>query len=86
MGERQQVLQLWLRVVALDAPVVAWAFYDGSDGARPLPAGEPPYATGVGALRDGWMLLQAPGAVHIESTNGELPAEFVFERRVVLPD
>jgi hypothetical protein len=32
------------------------------------------------------MLLQSPGPIHVESTNGELPAEFVFERRIVLPD
>ena len=48
--------------------------------------GEVPYATGVDALRDGWMLLQsaqlippAPGTEHL---NAYLDYEFVFERRV----
>ncbi len=46
----------------------------------------PPYANGVAALRDGWMLLQSsqltaptPGNEHL---NDYLDYEFVFERRV----
>lgn len=84
MAERQQVLHLWLRAAALDTAVVAWSFYDGAAGARPLPDADPPYATGVDALSDGWMVLQTPGPIGIDSTNGELPAEFVFERRIDL--
>ncbi len=61
-GERQQVLHLWLGAAALDTTVSGWAFYDGTDGTGPLlPESTPPYANGVDALRDGWMLLQAPG-------------------------
>ncbi len=84
MTERQQILQLWLKVAALDAPVAAWAFYDGTDGAQQLPGDDPPYPTGVATIRDGWMLLQTPGPIGPDSTNGELDAEFVFERRVTL--
>lgn len=82
MTQRQQILHLWLQVAALDARVAGWAFYDGTDGAQPLPDREPPYATGVAALRDGWMLLQAPGPIGPDDTNGALTAEFVFERRI----
>lgn len=84
MTERQQILQLWLKVAALDASVSAWSFYDGTDGALPLPDEDPPYPTGVAALRDGWMLLQAPGPIGPDDTHGELTAEFVFERRITL--
>ena len=90
MSARQQVLYLWASGSALDSPAVGWAFHDGSDGIGPgLPEpgrGEVPYATGVDALRDGWMLLQsaqlippAPGTEHL---NAYLDYEFVFERRV----
>ncbi|MEM9037154.1 MAG: hypothetical protein AAGA99_10780 [Actinomycetota bacterium] len=87
MTERQQVLYLWANGSALDSRVVAWAFYDGTDGSGPgVGAAEPPYERGVDALRDGWMLLQsaqlippAPGAEHV---NAYLDHEFVFERRV----
>jgi hypothetical protein len=90
VSERQQVLYLWASGSSLDSPSVGWAFHDGSDGAgRGLPEagrGDIPYATGVHALRDGWMLLQsaqlippAPGTEHL---NAYLDYEFVFERRV----
>lgn len=86
MGERQQILHLWLAAAALDTEVVAWAFYDGTDRGQQAPTDRPPterpYHTGVEALRDGWMLLQAPGPVEVTSTSGELPGEFVFERRL----
>ncbi len=82
MGERQQVLHLWLHAAALDTGVAAWSFYDGTDGALPIPDSDPPYRNGTEALSDGWMLIQAPGRIDVATTNGELPAEFIFERRV----
>ncbi|MGA9276208.1 hypothetical protein [Ilumatobacter sp.] len=94
MTTRQQVLYLWLDGSSLDEKVVGWAFHDGTDGVGPqLPdaaaPGKPPYANGVGALRDGWMLLQsaqlvppAPGQEHV---NSYLEYEFVLERRVTVP-
>ena len=87
--QRQQVLYLWASGSALDSPTVGWAFHDGTDGAGPsLPDGRDgmPYAAGVHALRDGWMLLQSaqlitppPGTEHL---NAYLDYEFVFERRI----
>ena len=81
-GPRQQILELWLHSDALDSAVCAWAFYDGSNGAAALPGQEPPYATGVDALVDGWFLLQAPGRIGLDAIGGVPATRFVFERRV----
>lgn len=81
MTERQQILHLWLHAAALDTSVTAWSFYDGTGGALTIPDSEPPYPTGTAALNDGWLLMQAPGPIDAAATHGELPAEFVFERR-----
>ena len=85
--ERQQVLYLWLAEGALDTTTIAWAFHDGTRGAGPeLPEGEPPYATGVAALEDGWFLIQSPAPYLLqpgaEHGTSYLPNEFVFERRI----
>lgn len=87
MTERQQILYLWANGSALDSTVVGWAFHDGTDGRGPaLPEAEPPYGSGVDALRDGWMLLHGsqliPPAPGMEHVNSYLEYEFVFERRV----
>ena len=86
--KRQRVLVLYLRSSALDSGVVAWAQYDGS-GVRRHMAGdsaEPPYATGVAALRDGWRLIQASPLIDHgsgdEFRTGYLKYEFFFEQIV----
>ncbi len=86
---RQQVLYLWLDTSSLDGRVLGWAFHDGASGRGPTPpAQEPPYATGVSALGDGWCLLQSsqliPSHPGMEHTTSFLKHEFVFERRVEL--
>lgn len=81
-GPRQQILELWLHSDALDSAVCAWAFYDGTAGAEAPPASEPPYATGVDALVDGWFLLQAPGRIGLDEIGGVPATRFVFERRI----
>lgn len=86
MTERQQILYLWSNGSALDSGTVGWAFHDGTEGVGPtIPDVKPPYASGVEALCDGWMLLQSsqltaptPGDEHL---NSYLEYEFVFERR-----
>ena len=58
---RQQVLVLYLATSALDSEVVGWSLYDGTGRTSPTTgdSDEPPYASGVAALRDGWRLFQA---------------------------
>ena len=86
MNARQQVLFLWLASSALDSGVVGWAFHDGTAGAGPQPAGDPPYGTGVAALVDGWRLIQVspllPPFPGHERETSFLKHEFVFERLV----
>lgn len=85
---RQQVLVLYLSSSALDSNVIAWANYDGTGRAHPMAGdqSEPPYRTGVHALRDGWRLIQAsPLMQHAqgdEFRTGYLKYEFFFERLV----
>jgi hypothetical protein len=85
---RQNVLVLYLANSALDAPVVAWAVYDGTGETRPMAGDndEPPYRTGVDALRDGWRLFQAsqilPHARGNEFDLSYLKYEFFFEQLV----
>ena len=85
---RQQVLGLFVASSALDSGVVAWAFYDGT-GRTTRMAGdedEPPYATGLAALEDGWRLIQASPLVNHgagdEFRTGYLKYEFFFEKLI----
>ena len=87
MATRQQILYLWLAEGALDTETVGWAFHDGSEGSGPqLPEGEPPYPTGLSALKDGWFLIQSPAPYALHPGNEHevsyLVNEFVFERRI----
>ena len=90
--QRQQVLVLYLRSSALDSGVLAWAVYDGT-GQQTHMAGDsdqPPYPTGVAALRDGWRLIQASPLVDHgvgdEFRTGYLKYEFFFEQWVEVDD
>ncbi len=83
---RQQVMVLYLKSSALDTPVIGWAFYDGA-GESVHMAGdqnEPPYRTGLAALKDGWRLIQAsPLTSHAtgsEFKTDYLKYEFFFEK------
>ena len=86
--QRQRVLVLYLANSALDAPVVAWANYDGTGQSRPMAGDqdEAPYRTGVDALRDGWRLFQAsqilPHERGAEFDVSYLKYEFWFEQLV----
>ena len=79
---------LYLDNSALDARVVAWAFYDGTGRERHMAgdAVEPPYQSGLDALKDGWRLIQASPLVdHAageEFRTGYLRYEFFFEKMV----
>jgi hypothetical protein len=83
---KQQVLVLYLNTSALDADVLAWSDYDGTGRTNPTTGDgdEPPYATGVDALRDGWRLFQAsqliPPYPGHEYDTSFLKHEFWFEK------
>ncbi|MEO3754548.1 hypothetical protein [Streptomyces sp. B6B3] len=85
---RQQVLVLYLGTSALDSEVIGWACYDGTGRtARTTGDGEePPYPTGLAALRDGWRLIQAsqliPPYPGHEYDVSFLKHEFLFEQLV----
>ena len=86
--QRQQVMVLYLATSALDTGVVAWSFYDGTGETRHMAGDEeePPYRTGLDALKDGWRLIQAsPLVTHVpgnEFKTDYLKYEFFFEKLV----
>ncbi len=86
MAQKQQVLVLYLKSSALDSEVAGWAVYDGTGKTHHMAgeAEEPPYKSGVSALRDGWRLIQAsplvPEAPGNEFRTGYLKYEFFFEK------
>ncbi|MCC3763357.1 hypothetical protein K3N28_09760 [Glycomyces sp. TRM65418] len=83
---KQQVLVLYLNTSALDAEVLGWANYDGTGRTSPATGDgdEPPYETGVDALKDGWRLFQAsqlmPPYPGHEYETSFLKHEFWFEK------
>lgn len=83
---RQKVLVLCLESSALDSRVIAWAVYDGTGQHKHYSgdSAEPPYRTGLGALKDGWRLIQAspllPHDSGDEFRTGYLKYEFFFEQ------
>jgi hypothetical protein len=87
-GLRQKVLVLYLASSALDARVVGWSEYDGTGETYPTTgdSDEPPYATGLDALKDGWRLFQAaqllPPYPDHEYDVSFLKHEFFFEKLV----
>lgn len=89
---RQQVLVLYLASSALDTRVIAWATYDGTGRDKHMAgdSGEPPYSTGLAALRDGWRLIQASPLVAPASGDefrtDYLKYEFFFEKLVAFDE
>lgn len=85
---RQQVLVLYLLNSALDSNVVGWSQYDGTGRTSPTTgdSAEPPYESGLAALKDGWRLIQAaqliPPYPGHEYDVSFLKHEFFFERIV----
>lgn len=83
---RQTVLVLYLANSALDSPVVGWSRYDGTGATRHMAgdSDEPPYRTGLDALKDGWRLFQAsqllPHERGAEFDVSYLKYEFWFEQ------
>jgi hypothetical protein len=85
---RQKLLVLCLANPDLDSRVVAWSSYDGTGQTYAMAgdADEPPYASVLAAMRDGWRVLQfpplAPPAPALEHRTGFLRFEYVLEKLV----
>ena len=85
---RQTVLVLYLSNSALDSAVVGWSRYDGTGQTRHMAGDseEPPYRTGLDALKDGWRLFQSSQILpHPRGTEFDLSYlkyEFFFEQLV----
>ena len=63
---RQKLLILYSASSSLSSPVVGWSLYDGT-GVDEFEAsdntgddGRPPYPSVLGAMRDGWRVIQLP--------------------------
>ncbi len=86
MALRQQVLVLYLKSSALDTEVIGWSMYDGTGKTKHMSgdADERPYKTGLGAMKDGWRLIQAsqlqPHPSGDEFRTSYLKYEFFFEK------
>ena len=85
---RQKILVLYLSNSALDSPVVGWTRYDGTGQTRHMAGDEeePPYRTGLEALKNGWRLFQAaqlaPHNLGNEFDVSYLKYEFWFEQLI----
>ena len=83
---RQKVLTLYLFNSALDSPVLGWSMYDGTGKASYTTGDsiEPPYETGLDALKDGWRLIQQPVLIPPypgeEYTTSFMKYGFLFEK------
>ena len=85
---RQQLLFLWVANPSPMSPVVAWSLFDGT-GRRSTMAGDsdtPPYDSILGAMKDGWRVIQvpplAPAATGQEHETAFLRFEYVLEKLV----
>ncbi len=80
----------WLANSSLDSRILGWSFYDGTAGNGPQLDNDPPYATGLEALQDGWHLLQVspltPPVPGHERDSSFLKHEYVFVRSIPSTD
>jgi hypothetical protein len=83
---RQKILILYLTDSALDSKVIGWTIYDGA-GRESHTTGDtenPPYATGLEALRAGWRVIQIsqliPPYPGVEFSTSFYKHEVIFEQ------
>lgn len=85
---KQKLLILYAANSSLDSPIGAWSLYDGTGRETHMAgdANEPPYASVVAAMRDGWRVIQLPQlrapATGAEHATAFLEYEFVLEKMV----
>jgi hypothetical protein len=85
---RQQLLLLYAATSSPESPVGAWSMFDGTGRQAHMAgdAAEPPYASVVAAMRDGWRVIQMstlePARSGAEHDTSFLKYEFVLEKLV----
>jgi hypothetical protein len=85
---KQQLLILYATSSSPDSPVGAWSIFDGTGRERHMAGDgdEPPYASVLAAMRDGWRVIQLPqlrpAAPGTEHDTAFLEYEFVLEKLV----
>jgi hypothetical protein len=85
---RQQLLFLYLEHPSPAARVIGWSCFDGASdqehGSGDADGDEAPYDSVVGAMREGWRVIQVasqhPPALGLEQRTSFLAYEFVLER------
>ena len=85
-SERQLLLYLYSKSTNLRSPLGGWALYDATAPDEPvLPSQEPPYASVLDAVNDGWRIVQFPRPELYNFTdvdNTYLTYEFILEKFV----
>lgn len=83
---RQLVLYLYSKSSNMRSPLASWMLYDATKPQEPtLPSQDPPYASVLGAVADGWRIVQFPNAKlysYQGVDNDYLGFEFILERMV----
>jgi hypothetical protein len=88
---RQQLLFLCLATPNPASPVVAWSLFDGTGRTAAMAgdADQPPYESLLGAMKDGWRVIQVPQLVAPapgrEHETAFLRFEYVLEKLIDLP-
>ncbi len=86
--QRQKILVLYLANSALDSSVKGWSIYDGTGRAHYTTgdSDQPPYKSGLDALKDGWRVIQFPQLrppyPGMEYTTSFQKFEYIFEQLV----
>ena len=85
-SDKQKILFLYSKSTNLRSPLGAWALYDPTVPDEPLlPSQEPPYASVLDAVRDGWRIVQFPRPElynFSDVENAYLSFEFILEKIV----
>jgi hypothetical protein len=83
---RQLVLYLYSKSSNMRSPLASWMRYDATQPQEPqLPSQEPPYASVLAAVADGWRIVQFPDTKQYPYQgvdNDYLSFEFILEKMV----
>ena len=69
--KKQKLLVLYLSGSSPDSNVIGWSLYDGTtnDNYNKQEDNEPPYKSGLDAMRDGWRVIKYPTLKEYEVGN-----------------